>query len=142
MKSIETVEQVVPGEIWKVGIRSNPQIRETYYILEATCEVVGMEDVLKNGASDEDAPAHPRADWTAYISKNKSEASNGEGFGQQSLFQSLRWPNHEEYTHGISKLWISRIDNEGEIGAYKLVVAKRYVLACVVGNRCVTEPYQ
>ncbi|KAH6912565.1 hypothetical protein BKA70DRAFT_1264196 [Coprinopsis sp. MPI-PUGE-AT-0042] len=134
-KSIETVEQIVPGEIWKVGMCSDSWGREAYYVLESTCEVVGIEAGSKDGNSDNDAPAHPlRADWTAYISKKKSDLADGEISVQKSLFQSLRWPNHEEYTHGISKVWISRVENEGEIGKYKLVVAKRYVLACVVGN--------
>jgi hypothetical protein len=49
--------------------------------------------------------------------------------------EHLKWTNHEEYERGISKLWLKRIQNEGELGAAKLDAAERYVLACVVSNR-------
>ena len=132
-KHIETVEKIVPNEIWKVGVCNESGARETYYVLESTCEVVGSEDRLEHKAPTEGYPL--RADWTTYISKRRNSLAPDSGQCQASILQNLQWSNHEEYSAGISKLWISRVEKERDVGVYKLVVAQRYVLACVVGNR-------
>ena len=76
-----------------------------------------------------------RADWTTYIQQQVS--NHRQGNAVQSLLSHLKWANYEEYNRGISKLWLTRIASESLLGLAKKVVAERYVLACVVDNRCV-----
>ena len=134
-------QELVEGELWSITTRSSSSTK-VLYVLEATCEVVGHPPLLSHQA----AVSHPppggriplRADWSAYIEARASQSST---FDRTPLItKHLTWTNHEEYMQGISKLWIRRIQNEGELGAAKLHVAERYVLACVVGNRFGKRP--
>ncbi len=77
--------EVVKDEIWAVTIYSQG-VREEYYVLEPTCEVIGCQD-----NSIQAHRLQPRVDWTSYISQRNS------GEAGISLFERLRWPNREEY---------------------------------------------
>jgi hypothetical protein len=132
----------VKGEIWSIQLRSGACV-EVFYVLESTCEVVGHPP-----------PCHPsnlptpsssgnvltvRSDWSTYISQRTSSSlSPLGGSPPRSLLGHLQWQNHEEYEKGISKLWLARVSNEGDLGINKIEVAERYILASVVGNRLVT----
>ncbi|KAG5646540.1 hypothetical protein DXG03_003307 [Asterophora parasitica] len=127
------VQELVEGEIWSVELSSSMG-KEVIYVLECTCEVVGHPPAPhvpeldgKTAALD---PYPLRADWSVYISQCLSSLPR-----PPSLMEHLKWTNHEEYDRGISKLWLSRTQGEGDIGAAKRLVAERYILACVVGNR-------
>jgi hypothetical protein len=129
-------QEVVEGEVWSITTRSSLST-EVLYVLEATCEVVGHPPFSSDQLAESNSPSGGRiplrADWSAYI---EGQASQPSSVGRTpSLMEHLKWTNHEEYERGISKLWLKRIHNEGELGAAKLVVAERYVLACVVSNR-------
>ncbi|KAH9851565.1 hypothetical protein C2E23DRAFT_829735 [Lenzites betulinus] len=131
--TVVDVQEVVKGEVWSVTLEHvRPRRQETLYLLEATCEVVGRPSKTVSHATDED-PIHTglpvRADWSAYITR-----WNGSSSGQHSLLSQLKWACREEYDHGISTLWLKRTANEGELGAAKRQVARRYILASVVGN--------
>lgn len=102
------------------------------YVLEATCEVIGHPEVRMDGENALQNTIPLRADWSAYVHQHLTRMG---GIYHSSLMERLKWANYEEYSRGISKLWLSRIEAEGKIGAAKRVVAERYVLACVVSNR-------
>ncbi|KAI0826725.1 hypothetical protein BC628DRAFT_1319527 [Trametes gibbosa] len=127
------VREAVKGEIWSVTVEyAQPRRQETLYVLEATCEVVGrLSKTASHAAEGDTVPIRfpVRADWSAYISRWSASSSS-----ERSLLSQLRWACHEEYDHGISTLWLRRTEREGELGAAKRQVAKRYILACVVGN--------
>ena len=129
-------QELVEGEVWCITTRSSSSTK-VMYVLEATCEAVGHPPM----SFDQACVSHPppgdrmllRADWSAYIEGRASQSST---CGRTPLIaERLKWTNHEEYERGISKLWMRRIQTEGELGVAKLHVAERYVLACVVGNR-------
>lgn len=126
-------EEVVKDEIWKITYHSRSLLQEVF-VLESTCEVIGKAEVFL------ETPAVPclldlRVDWAAYIQSKLSSASQA-GDGQNlGLLDCLHWPNHEEYTRGISNLWLKTIQGQGPAGLVKLAVAQRYVLACVTSNR-------
>jgi hypothetical protein len=122
-------EELVEGEMWSITTRSTSSTH-VWYVLEATCEVVG-HPLLSTSPGLSRLPL--RADWWAYI---ESRISQPPTFGRTTpLIEHLKWTNHEEYERGISKLWLKKIRAEGELGTAKLLVAERYVLACVVSNR-------
>lgn len=134
-------QELVEGEVWSITTRSFSST-EVLYVLEATCEVVGHPPL----PPDQSGLSQPlggrqiplRADWSAYIESRTTQPSAA---GRTpSLIEHLKWTNHEEYEQGISKLWLKRIQNESELGAAKLIVAERYILACVVGNRFGIRP--
>jgi hypothetical protein len=109
---------------------------QIFYVLEHTCEVVGHpippahptdSSTGSNGSALPASTTQLRADWSAYIAIHVSS--------RLPLLTHLKWQNHEEYYRGLSKLWLKKIAGEGELGSAKRVVADRYVLACVVGNR-------
>ncbi|GLB38255.1 hypothetical protein LshimejAT787_0501200 [Lyophyllum shimeji] len=132
---INDAQEVVEGEIWSVEIRSSKG-KEILYVLEATCEVMGRPPApaVLDRPDQTNAPIEAlplRADWSAYISQYLLASKRTR---PPSLMDQLKWTNHEEYDRGISKLWLSRVQGEGEMGAAKLLVAERYILACVVGN--------
>lgn len=139
--SILSADEVIPGEIWKITARQRTVV-QFYYVLEATCEVVGLPSLSDNELEGTTNPSRRnpliRADWTAYI-ESKLQAENPR---QVTLQDRLSWPNHEEYDHGISKNWMNRIKGEGESGLVKLAIARRYVLACLVANRSVFAFYR
>lgn len=137
-------QEVVPDEIWCISTRSSRGI-EKFHVLLLTCEVVGRSSpALASSESPQPTESDPplRADWTAYIHSRLSPsheppAPSSRDYHQApaSLIERLKWTNHEEYERGISRLWLARIDKEGEMGLVKRTVAQRYVMACVVGNR-------
>ncbi|OSX60033.1 hypothetical protein POSPLADRAFT_1048467 [Postia placenta MAD-698-R-SB12] len=129
---VADVQEVVKGEIWSVSVvspHSKPQgiissVKETFYVLESTCEVVGRQEA-------QEIPV--RADWSEYVSRCLQSASSAT-IVHEPLSRRLKWANHEEYEKGISRLWLKRIASEGPIGTAKRTVAERYVMACVVAN--------
>ncbi|KAH9890051.1 hypothetical protein C8Q73DRAFT_706477 [Cubamyces lactineus] len=130
--TISDVQEVVKSEIWAVSLVYPPSTnrawkQETVYALEATCEVVGR--LLKSPKVQDVATVPIRADWSAYVVQRSTSSSD-----ESSLLSRLKWSCHEEYDRGMSRLWLSRIAQEGEVGVVKRSVAERYIFACVVGN--------
>ena len=117
--------EVVQDEIWTVTICSQG-MKEDYYVLEPTCEVIGRQDSTACNFNQA-YKLQPRTDWSLYISRRVSEDAG--------IFERLRWTNQEEYDKGISKHWLNRIREEGQVGEAKTAVARKYILACVVANR-------
>ncbi|KAJ7644028.1 hypothetical protein FB45DRAFT_896715 [Roridomyces roridus] len=119
-------QQLVQDEIWAITVRHTTGALESFYVLEATCEPLAT-------LTDPQQAALPvRTDWSAYIAHRSRGVQ--ESTPLRRLLDHLSWTNHEEYLSGISRLWLKRIEAEGEIGTAKRIVAERYILACVVGN--------
>jgi hypothetical protein len=145
-------QEVVKDEIWTITTQTassqpNGASRlETFYVLEQTCEVIGRplppthptDSSVVSDWSASSSATHVRADWSAFKAHRQPPTSARDD-PPLPLFAYLRWQNHEEYHRGLSKLWLKTIAGEGELGSAKRIVADRYVLACVFGNRC-TEP--
>ncbi|KAF9468607.1 hypothetical protein BDZ94DRAFT_1245823 [Collybia nuda] len=128
---IVDAQEIILGELWSITVSSTKSM-EVYYVLEATCEVVGRSS-LRASTQPEDSPPGLlpiRADWSAYINAQSSLSSPI----NVSLMSHLKWTNHEEYDRGLSRVWLKRAQGEGVLGEIKRVVAERYVLACVVAN--------
>ncbi|KAH8824893.1 hypothetical protein DL96DRAFT_1611180 [Flagelloscypha sp. PMI_526] len=128
---IVDAKETAQPEIWQLAIRHGDSLN-TLYILAATGEPLGGPEQISS-ARDVDSDnngcgVHVRADWAAFISCHR------EVLASTSLRDRIRWQNHEEYDHGLSTLWLKRVEREGVVGLYKKVVAERYVFACVVGN--------
>ncbi|KAF8964182.1 hypothetical protein BDZ97DRAFT_914993 [Flammula alnicola] len=124
-------QEVIPHEIWKISFRSSSSIH-FFYVLEATCEVVGEPEVNSPALS---SIGNLRADWSDYIASRLNCPTQSDPIVcPPGLLEHLQWTNHEEYAKGISKLWLSKLEREGGIGVAKLTVAQRYVLACVASN--------
>ncbi|RPD62799.1 hypothetical protein L227DRAFT_522666 [Lentinus tigrinus ALCF2SS1-6] len=137
--TIVDAQEVVAGEVWLVSVEyASPRPREVFYVLEATCEVVGRpspprfrpEDAIPSSPGSVSLPV--RADWSAYIEQRR-EAPPG-STSPPPLLAHLKWAGVEDYYQGISKLWLKKVVGEGRLGDRKRMVAERYVLACVVGN--------
>ncbi len=120
--TVVDAQEVIKGEIWCITMQHRT-VKESFYVLEATCEVVGHPP-----ASQLDS-LPIRADWSAYIEHRSSV--------HPTMMEHICWTNHEEYDRGISRHWLKRMRREGKMGAALEVIAGRYVLACVVGNRFV-----
>lgn len=152
---VTSTQEVIKDEMWTVTVlRTGPvpsvTHEEVYYVLESTCEVVGRPaeeklpvDFKKKDPSNSENKS-PRAlamrvDWTSYV-ENRLMPSGFHDMAPPALLSHLRWTNAEEYEQGISKHWRSRIENEGKLGAYKVKIAQRYILACVINNRQVHTP--
>jgi len=137
---IMDTKQLVEGEIWSVTFASSvssSKVPEIFYVLESTCEVIGYPSIALDSTRGLSQPSIPvRVDWSDYIGTRLLPSSSLDS-PLPPLMEHLKWMNHEEYSKGISHLWLRRIRNEGELGLAKRVVAERYVLACVVGNRFV-----
>ncbi|KAJ7147548.1 hypothetical protein C8R43DRAFT_1195974 [Mycena crocata] len=130
---IVDAQQLVKDEVWIITVRHSPTSTESFYVLEPTCEpLTATTDSVTSGVS-------VRADWSAYIAHRETAASVRPSTTSR-LLDYLSWTNHEEYHLGISRLWLKRIEAEGEIGIVKRITAERYILACVVGNRRVFLP--
>lgn len=130
--------EVLKDEVWCVDVVTQDvdgkkTLRESFYVLEETCEVIGRPAPT----GSEEATRHVQAlrvDWSDYIQFRLLPA----GFHSsppEPLHSHLKWTNAEEYDKGISRLWLKRTEKEGPLGLYKRTIAERYVLACVVGNR-------
>jgi hypothetical protein len=100
--------------------------QQVFHVLEATCEVLG----LAGGTSGDDEHLHMRLDWAGYIEQRKANPDN-----TPPLYDAMRWADHAEFDRGISRHWLSRTAHMGERGAALRMIAERYTLACVVGNR-------
>lgn len=133
-------QELVKSEIWSITTRDSsysPPKLETFYVLESTCEVVGHPPSISDSETSATSRSIPvRADWSAYIAHRLLPPSMHDS-PPPSLIQHLKGTNYEEFDKGISKQWLHRIANEGEIGIAKRTVAERYVLACVFGNRSI-----
>lgn len=156
-------QPLIPDEIWTIIVQNSPSTTEpsrlsTLYVLQSTCEVIGRPSSTPHStfvhASDPDflptspSPTSPstittnealpiRADWSNYISSRLKSSSSLSGAQPSGLplLASLRWADHGEYEHGISRHWLRRTESMDEEGIALRIVAERYVLACVVGNR-------
>ena len=126
-ETITDVQEVVKGEIWCITVKKRNGSRRSvkFFVLEATCEVIGSPAGL-----DQCLPS--REDWSKYIENHMLERGAEKTIG---LVNHIRWTNHEEYDDGISKVWLKRVKEEGVIGQLKRTVARRYVLACTMANR-------
>jgi len=124
--------EIVENEIWEITYRSRRSSKETFYVLEQTCEVIGKAPEPLDENQVTSSKNYLREDWKTYI----SEANEHSGAHPTAkLIDHLQWSNHEEHIKGISKTWLKRIEGEGSTGVAKLAVANRYVMACVIGNR-------
>ncbi|KAJ6508939.1 hypothetical protein C8R45DRAFT_1170057, partial [Mycena sanguinolenta] len=124
---IVDAQELVAGEVWTITVQHSATSKESFYVLEPTCEP--LTAVPDSGSTTGGVPV--RADWSAYITHR---ASSTEKSPAPRLLECLSWTNHEEYQLGISRLWLKRVDAEGEMGRMKRVVAERYILACIVAN--------
>ena len=132
-------QETVPDEIWSISIHSVENAAasvKTLYVLEATCEVVGHPPAPRKPDASMEASRSSasglRADWSAYIQKCLPGRPSS---SSTSIFSHLKWANYAEYEQGVSRLWLRRVSNAGDVDMAKRAVARRYVLACVVGNR-------
>ena len=134
---VVNAQEIAKGEIWSVSCQSPSSTLETFYVLESTCEVIGRSPAVskQNAIGSHDNPSLPvRVDWSEYISQRLLPRSAHDS-PPPFLFQQIKWTNHEEFDKGVSRHWLRRIASEGDAGIAKRIVAERYVLACVVGNR-------
>ncbi|KAK0464636.1 uncharacterized protein EV420DRAFT_1517338 [Desarmillaria tabescens] len=130
--TVVDAQEVIKGEIWCITMQHR-NARESFYVLEPTCEVVGHPPAAEKNQLDS-LPI--RADWSAYIEHRILPPSVHET-SPPTLMEHVCWTSHEEYERGISRHWLKRMRREGKIGAVLEVIAGRYILACVVGNRLV-----
>lgn len=124
---IRDVREVVQGEVWQVIARDEGK-SETgrFYVLEATCEVIGQSQLSEEGT----LAYGLRADWTTWIAQ-RSRAISGLPC---SLLECVTWSNTEDYYRGISKAWLCRVQGQDADSVAKKRVAERYILASVVAN--------
>ncbi|RXW24494.1 hypothetical protein EST38_g1348 [Candolleomyces aberdarensis] len=140
--TVLSAEEVVRKEVWRLTLRIG-QSTCYYYVLEATCEVVGLPGIpaerhLEAQNPDRRKPFE-RVDWTQYI-ESKIQDTATDPCPKKTLMDYLSWPNHEEYDRGISRNWLRRVEREGGAeGEAKLAIAQKYVLACLVANRVMTS---
>ncbi|KAJ3769615.1 hypothetical protein FB446DRAFT_672222 [Lentinula raphanica] len=147
---IVDAQEVIKGEIWSIDMVHSSRGRESFYVLESTCEVVGLAPLPSK--ADSHHPVQMRADWSSYIEhrlsimpvplqikstshgKHLDPARSLSSIPATSLLDQLSWSNHEEFTKGISKLWLKKMEIQQEVGMAKKIVAERYILANVVEN--------
>lgn len=127
--TVVDAQAVLEGEIWCITMQHR-NAKESLYVLEATCEVVGYLPAVEKSQL---ASLPVRADWSAYIERRILPSSVPET-SPPTMMEHICWTNHEEYERGISRHWLKRMRREGKIGAVLEVIAGRYILACVVGN--------
>ncbi|KAL4080995.1 hypothetical protein J3A83DRAFT_113940 [Scleroderma citrinum] len=127
---IVDVQEIVSGEVWQVRTQREGAT-ETFYVLEATCEVIGHPS--SSASSEKVNQGTLRADWSVYISSQLSGASSAKPT-KPCLLDYVRWSDVEDYELGISKLWLHHVSKDSELGDAKRCVAERYILACVVAN--------
>ena len=122
--TITDVVEVVKGEIWCVTTNNTISGHvQVFHVLEATCEVLGLAGATCGGKD-------LRLDWEGYIQQRKTNLHD-----TSPLRDAMRWADHAEFEHGISRHWLRRTAQMGIEGAALRVIAERYTLACVVGNR-------
>jgi hypothetical protein len=125
--TITGVAEVVKSEIWRVTVRNLSGHLQVFHVLEATCEVLGLE-----GGTWGDE--YLRSDWASYIEERKKSPEV-----RSPLCEAMRWADHAEYQQGISRHWLRRTEQMGMQGGALRTIAERYTLACIVGNRRVTS---
>ena len=122
--TITDVVEIVKGEIWCVTTRNAISgSARVFHVLEATCEVLGL---VVGTCGSEDL----RLDWAGFIEQRKTNPH-----GLSPLRDAMRWADHAEFDHGVSRHWLRRTVQMGVEGAALREIAERYTLACVVGNR-------
>ena len=141
--------EIVKGEIWCITAEpilktSDKKINEKklFYILESTCEVIGIPSTCDQSTSGPDTNMHTlsfnslplRTDWSEYI-QHRVLGNSFHDVPPSPLINHLKWAYNEEYYHGISRHWLKRIEKEGLLGQKKRKVAERYVMASLVANR-------
>jgi hypothetical protein len=119
---VSAVVRLAGDEIWKITAQEGDTV-STLLVLGLTGEPIGCQH-LGQGSS-----RFIRSDWKLYMESASSVQE------KRCLWENLRCANEEEFAKGISKLWIQRIEREGDMGATKRRVAERYVMASVVANR-------
>ena len=125
--TITDAVEIVKGEIWSITTRNAISgYQQVFHVLESTCEVLG----LAAGTRVDDEPLYVRLDWAGYIEQRKANPDI-----TSPLCDAMRWADHAEFDRGISRHWLSRTAQMGERGAALRMIAERYTLACVVGNR-------
>lgn len=137
---MSSAQEIVPNEIWEITTTTTqgsiPVKKETFYVLEHTCEVIGRPTVVSTSPYKALLDAQPRfpirVDWSDYV--NDYTLSPVEVAGKK-LFDRVQWAHYEEYKNGISRHFLTRTQSEGEVGELKRRVAEKYVLASVVENR-------
>jgi hypothetical protein len=119
---VDDARPVGNGELWSISLRTHGGggVARSVHILAATCEIVGAAA----GAAPSDARPL-RADWARFLAH---------GDAQTPLLARLAWAHRAEYERGVSTLWRARAAREGPVGAEKLMIAERYVLAHVVDS--------
>jgi hypothetical protein len=142
LRSVVTdVKELVPNEIWEVITVTVTQgstlaKRETFYVLEPTCEVIGcpnaMPASLPGTVSDSQRSLPIRVDWSEYVNDRILPLAEP---SRERLLDRVQWAHYEEYQNGISRHFLTRTQREGEVGELKRRVAEKYVLASVVENR-------
>jgi hypothetical protein len=135
---VTDAQEVVPGEIWCITAQTAGQPKEQFYVLEATCEVIGHPPPPPQATpsvTNLGNATNLRRDWSEWIAHRSAPST--ELTPKAPLFAMMRWAHAEEYHLGIAKAWLDRLLKEGEVGAFKRAIAERYVLASVVGNRYV-----
>jgi hypothetical protein len=136
--TIVDTQEVIKNEIWCLTVQDGSS-RKSYHVLQHTCEVVGHPPGLSilNPSEDNQATLDRnislRSDWSQYIARRMDPTALAK---LPSLMEHLTWPNHEDFYRGISKHFLKKINQDDPVLAnLKRIVAERYVLACVVGNR-------
>ncbi|KAF9644539.1 hypothetical protein BDM02DRAFT_3078011, partial [Thelephora ganbajun] len=137
---VMSTREVVPNEVWEVTTTTVAQgpiatKKETLYVLEPTCEVIG-HPVTTHPSLSETLPRTQcglpiRIDWSEYVTNRMISLTQAPG---KRLLDRVQWANYEEYQNGISRHWVTRTQGEGEVGKLKRRVAGKYVLASVVEN--------
>ena len=128
--TITDVVEIVKDEIWCVITRNVISgYVQAFHVLEATCEVLGL-------ARDTRGDENLRLDWARYIEHRKANPQS-----TSPLRDAMRWANHGEFDHGISRHWLRRTAQMGAQGTALRTIAGRYTLACVVGNGSATSFY-
>ncbi|KAF8120573.1 hypothetical protein EV363DRAFT_1589631 [Boletus edulis] len=126
---IRDVREVVQGEIWRVVALDNGTGAScSFYVLEATCEVIGRPP---SSQGEDTLEFCLRADWTTWISQQSRTPLDT---GPRSLLECVKWSNTEDYHRGISKAWLHRVQGQDGDNIAERIVAERYILASVVAN--------
>lgn len=141
-------QEVLANEIWSITVaeprseNGTGNQEKTYYVLYQTCEVIGHPPsdpfTGSSAPSDQnimqtDSCCIPlRADWSVYIALRLPSTTR---HLYAPLLKHVRGTNTDDFEGGVAKSWLKRVRSQGKEGNEKLVVAEKYILGCVVGNR-------
>ncbi|KAJ3815312.1 hypothetical protein F5876DRAFT_30832 [Lentinula aff. lateritia] len=134
---IVDAREIIKGEVWCIDVMQTSKalsaVVESFYVVESTCEVVGFAP--SPSKAEGPLPIKLRADWSSYIDQRQLDPTRSlSSIPATSLMDQLSCMNYEEFTKGISKLWLKKVQIQQEVGVAKRVVAERYILASVVEN--------